>query len=341
MLRSFGIGISEGISQAFNGLSNLFGGSNSGGSGRGYDPSNGVGTLYTQGDAPNGTKVAGAGYDENDNKVVVYYDRNGTITTKKRDWDFIDSGGGSNSDTTLTRSGGQFDHYETNAAGERVAVLTPFIVKAPNNAGSEYDFVNGVKVIGANRGLKVGQMGIGSLQDARDALYALGKDPTQSWPKQRAVYAIRALDNAAEVKRHALTLGVGGLSMNLILGAATPGFRSGIGGGFTSEAVNTTYEGRLITVIGSQRDVARGGYHVMDGFNTLRVGNFDFMSSQAFDAINQNFMRIAIERGDDFWLVTNPAAHRALSQQYNFQSRFLDLEIPMLEVGRGVTIPTR
>jgi len=92
-----------------------------------------VGTLYTQGDAPNGTKVAGAGYDENNNKVVVYYDGNRNITTKKRDWDFIDSGGGSNSDTTLTWSDGQFDHYKTNAAGETVAVLTPFIVKAPNS----------------------------------------------------------------------------------------------------------------------------------------------------------------------------------------------------------------
>ena len=132
-LRRVGTGISEGISQAFNGLSNLFSAPNSGGSGRGYDPSNGVGTLYTQGDAPNGTKVAGAGYDENNNKVVVYYDGNRNITTKKRDWDFIDSGGGSNSDTTLTWSDGQFDHYKTNAAGETVAVLTPFIVKAPNS----------------------------------------------------------------------------------------------------------------------------------------------------------------------------------------------------------------
>lgn len=93
-----------------------------------------------------------------------------------------------------------------------------------------------------------------------------------------------------------------------------------------------------ITVLGSMRDVAP--YLARDGFNTLRIGNYQFLAPEVVDAINTNFMRIAIQRGDHFWLVTNPVTHQAAAQQFQFQSRYLNLEIPMLNVGRRVTIPT-
>jgi hypothetical protein len=198
----------------------------------------------------------------------------------------------------------------------------------------------GFEIVRENEGKKLGQINVHSRADARRVLYALGLR-YGSADVFRAKLAIYARNDPAGYARNALRLQWLSAVSGLIQVASTPGFRSGVGGGFVAEAVNTTNEGRLVTVIGSMRDIARGGYHVTDGFNTLRVGNFEFMSPEAFDAINRNFMRIAIERGDDFWLVTNPTIHRALSQEYNFQSRFLDLEIPMLEVGRNVTIPTR
>jgi RHS repeat-associated protein len=93
-----------------------------------------------------------------------------------------------------------------------------------------------------------------------------------------------------------------------------------------------------VTVLGSMRDVAP--YLVRDGFNTLRIGNYQLLAPEVVDAINSNFIRIALQRGDNFWLVTDPVAHSAASLQYGFQSRYLNLEIPMLNVGRSVNIHT-
>ena len=195
-------------------------------------------------------------------------------------------------------------------------------------------------MIHANEGKKVGEMSIDSVGDAQRVLYALGMS-YGSADVFRAKLAIYGLNDPAGYSRNLLRLKWLTTVSGLIQGASTTGFRSGVGGGFTAETIDTAYKGRLITVLGSMRDVARGGYHVRDGFNTLRVAEFEFMTPQAFDAINRNFMRIAVDRGDEFWLVTNPMAHRALSLQKGFQSRYLDLELPMLEVSKGVTIPTQ
>jgi hypothetical protein len=38
-----------------------------------------------------------------------------------------------------------------------------------------------------------------------------------------------------------------------------------------------------------------------------------------------------MQRGDNIWLVTDPAAHAQLMQQLGKSSYYLDLELPMLE----------
>ncbi len=108
------------------------------------------------------------------------------------------------------------------ANGNPVSLIDPFGLMA-------MDGDNVLNVIAKNRGLPIGQMHIGSLAEARAILAALGLDPNAPWPKQRAVYAIRALDNPEEVRRHALLGGVGSLQASLVLGASTPAFRTGPG----------------------------------------------------------------------------------------------------------------
>lgn len=96
-------------------------------------------------------------------------------------------------------------------------------------------------------------MQIGSLDEARSILFVLGYDPNVSWPKQRAVYAIRGLDNPDEVRKHALYAGVGSLGLALIQGASMPGFRTGPGFA-VSEALS---EGEMIA---ARQTVAREFY---------------------------------------------------------------------------------
>jgi hypothetical protein len=195
----------------------------------------------------------------------------------------------------------------------------------------------GFEVIRQNSGKKIGEMAIYSRGDAQRVLYALGK-PFGNSDVFRAKLAIYAKNDPEGYAKNTLRLRWVSESTSLVTATSQIGFRTGVGTAFTPEIVNTVSSQRTITVIGSMRDVAKDGYHLKDGFNTLRVGTYDFMTPAAFDVINRNFMKIAIERGDDFWLVTNPAAHRALSVDKGFQSRFIDLEIPMLESARNVII---
>jgi hypothetical protein len=55
------------------------------------------------------------------------------------------------------------------------------------------------------------------------------------------------------------------------------------------------------------------------------------MTSQEFDRANAEWLNAAIQRGDNIMMVTDPAVHTALSNEFKFSSRYLNLEIPMVE----------
>ena len=149
---------------------------------------------------------------------------------------------------------------------------------AAPNSGRNY--VNGLNIISANDGLPVGQMQIGSLEDARDVLSALDQNVDAPWPRQRAVYAIRSLTNPDEVRRHALYGRVGALGLGLIQGASLPGFRVGGGVSFVPESITAEGAGSP-WMIGPYREMqmlteGEGGalqaHHILEERHLLNWG---------------------------------------------------------------------
>jgi hypothetical protein len=98
-----------------------------------------------------------------------------------------------------------------------------------------------------------------------------------------------------------------------------------------SGAKGAAAETRLTTVLGSGRDVAP--YAKRPGFNVL---NMDNLPATEWPRQNALWLNQAIRRGDDIWLVTDPAKHTQLMQQLGKSSYYLDLELPMLQQYNGV-----
>jgi hypothetical protein len=87
----------------------------------------------------------------------------------------------------------------------------------------------------------------------------------------------------------------------------------------------------LITVIGSLRDTEP--FIGREGFNVLNVPKdvYESMTPEEFDALNTRWLQSAINRGDEIWLVTDPIKHAELMETLGTNSRYLDLELPLLE----------
>jgi hypothetical protein len=83
---------------------------------------------------------------------------------------------------------------------------------------------------------------------------------------------------------------------------------------------------KLTTVLGSGRDVAQ--YAGREGFNVLDMSS---VPEEEWARTNAEWLNAALQRGDNIWLVTNPATHTALMQSLGKTSYYLDLELPMLE----------
>jgi hypothetical protein len=82
----------------------------------------------------------------------------------------------------------------------------------------------------------------------------------------------------------------------------------------------------MTTVLGSGRDVA--AFAGKPGFNVL---NMDAVAQSEWARTNAEWLNAAIQRGDNIWLVTDPAAHTALMNSIGRTSYYLDLELQMLE----------
>jgi hypothetical protein len=96
-------------------------------------------------------------------------------------------------------------------------------------------------------------------------------------------------------------------------------------------AEGTVAETRMTTVLGSGRDVAP--YANRPGFNVL---NMDNLPASEWSRQNALWLNQAVTRGDQIWLVTDPAAHAQLMQQLGKSSYYIDLELPMLNQYSGV-----
>jgi RHS repeat-associated protein len=98
--------------------------------------------------------------------------------------------------------------------------------------------------------------------------------------------------------------------------------------------VADTSEG-TITVIGSLQDTA--AYAGRPGYNVLNVPEeaYNAMSAQEFDRLNAEWLNQAFQRGDTIMAVTNPVAHaqylESIAPALSFQSRYLNLELPMAQ----------
>jgi RHS repeat-associated protein len=103
----------------------------------------------------------------------------------------------------------------------------------------------------------------------------------------------------------------------------------------TTVAVDTAATQPMITVIGSQRDVAP--FVGRPGFNTFTGAG---IPAAELDVQNALWLNNAAVRGDMFWQVTDPAAHAAFLRQLPLQpqSAYLNLEIPMLNQYSGLNI---
>ncbi len=99
----------------------------------------------------------------------------------------------------------------------------------------------------------------------------------------------------------------------------------------TFAAKTAAAETRLTTVLGSGRDVAP--YANRPGFNVL---NMDSLPASEWPRQNALWLNQAITRGDNIWLLTDPAKHTQLMQQLGKSSYYLDLELPMLQQYNGV-----
>jgi hypothetical protein len=85
-------------------------------------------------------------------------------------------------------------------------------------------------------------------------------------------------------------------------------------------------EGQMTTVLGSGRDVAR--YAGRPGFNVLDMSK---IPEAEWARTNAEWLNASLRRGDNIWLVTDPARHTQLMQSLGKSSYYLDLELPMLE----------
>jgi hypothetical protein len=103
-------------------------------------------------------------------------------------------------------------------------------------------------------------------------------------------------------------------------GFAACGYESASGYSHAAESETMT------TVLGSGRDVA--AYAGKPGFNVLDMSS---VPEQEWARTNAEWLNSAMQRGDNIWLVTDPAAHAQLMQQLGKSSYYLDLELPMLE----------
>jgi CheY-like chemotaxis protein len=89
----------------------------------------------------------------------------------------------------------------------------------------------------------------------------------------------------------------------------------------------------MITVLGSKRDVAK--FKEQPGYNVL---NFDNLPRTEWPRANALKLNEVIVRGDQIWLVTDPAKHAAFIESKGFQSFYLDLELPMLNQYSAVNV---
>ena len=65
------------------------------------------------------------------------------------------------------------------------------------------------------------------------------------------------------------------------------------------------------------------------------VLNMDAVAESEWAGTNAEWLNAAIQRGDNIWLVTDPAAHTALMNSIGRTSYYLDLELPTLEEYRA------
>jgi hypothetical protein len=103
---------------------------------------------------------------------------------------------------------------------------------------------------------------------------------------------------------------------------------SSMGGEFLNDGLRLadTQPVKTITIIGSSRDTAE--YFGRPGFNVL---NLDGIPEAQWRAINTRWIDDAVERGDEIWLVTDPAKHAALMTRLGKNSYYLSLELPRLQ----------
>jgi len=102
----------------------------------------------------------------------------------------------------------------------------------------------------------------------------------------------------------------------------------------TAAKATVRAESKMVTVLGSGRDVS--AYAGKSGFNVLDMSK---VPEAEWARKNAEWLNSALRRGDDIWLVTDPAKHTQLMQQLGKQSYYLDLELPMLEQFGANTIP--
>ena len=102
--------------------------------------------------------------------------------------------------------------------------------------------------------------------------------------------------------------------------------------GLASESAAT--ESRMVTVLGSGRDVS--AYAGKAGFNVLDMST---VPEAQWARTNAEWLNTALRRGDDVWLLTDPAKHTQLMQQLGKESYYLNLELPMLEEYNASVVP--
>lgn len=90
---------------------------------------------------------------------------------------------------------------------------------------------------------------------------------------------------------------------------------------------------KRITIIGSLQDAAK--FKGRKGFNVLEEA---LEGKKWTRQKNIQWLDQAIERGDEFWVVTNPKQHKALAEEKGFISEFIKTEIPHLKKKTGISI---
>jgi RHS repeat-associated protein len=85
-------------------------------------------------------------------------------------------------------------------------------------------------------------------------------------------------------------------------------------------------ESRMVTVLGSISDVEP--YIGRQGFNVFDVSA---LPKTEWARANGQWLNSAMRRGDELWLLTDPAKHGLLMQKVGARSHYLELELPTLE----------